>query len=78
MWYHNWGLGFGWGWALMGTVMMALFWGAVIWLLVVLAKNLGGRPRPDDDDPKSIADRRLARGEVTLEEHERILARLKG
>ena len=75
MWDHNWG--FGWGWMAFGMIMMVAFWGALIWLFVELARSAGGRPR-GDDDARAIADRRLARGEITPDEHERILARLKG
>jgi putative membrane protein len=76
MWSHNWSLG--WGWTLFGSIMMVAFWGALVWLFVELARGAGPGSRTRDEGPKEIADRRLARGELTLEEHERIVARLKG
>lgn len=75
MWGYHWGVG--WGWALTGAVMMFAFWGAIVWLLwTALARWQG--PASGRDDARSIADRRLASGQITQEEHERIVARLKG
>jgi putative membrane protein len=75
MWNHNWGLG--WGWMLFGSIMMVAFWGALVWLFVELARGAGPASRTRDASPREIADSRLASGVITLEEHERIVARLK-
>lgn len=74
MWGYHWGLG--WGWAMVGGLMMFAFWGAIVWLLWgVLTRG----PRvPGDEDPREIADRRLAAGQITADEHALIVARLKG
>lgn len=74
MWGHGWGYGGGWWmWALMllGTIGF--------WLLVayVVRTVIVGR-RPDDADPTGVSeplrvlDERLARGEIDLEEYQRI------
>jgi uncharacterized membrane protein len=74
MWGYHWGVG--WGWALVGWAMMLAFWGAIAWLLWT-AISRGQRPGSGDDDARSIADRRLASGQITHDEHERIVSRLK-
>ena len=69
----------GWGWVAM-TVGMALAWGLVITLAVVLLRGLNrpaeqahGRPSPD----RLLAER-LARGEIDEGEYRRRLATLTG
>lgn len=76
-------VGWGWGWWILTTVGMIAFWGLVIYAIVWLIR--GGRPqdawrptseRPDPDAPQEILRRRLARGEISLEEYERLRAAL--
>lgn len=74
MWgYHA---GVGWGWALGGALMMFAFWGAIIWLAWA-ALNRWNASAPDRGDARAIADRRLASGQITEQEHQNIVARLK-
>jgi putative membrane protein len=73
MWGHGWGYGGGWWmWVLMllGTIGF--------WLLVayVVRSVLVGRPHQtsttDAREPLHLLDERLARGEIDLEEYQRV------
>ncbi len=76
MWY--WGSGYGWGMALFGALMMLLFWGGIALAIVYLVRTLGGsRPRVSDSAMDTLR-RRLAAGEITSEELERISKVLQG
>lgn len=63
----------------------ALFWAAVVgligWLLIRLiggARNGSPEPLPGEtQDPESIAARRLAEGEIDLEEYEQIISAIQ-
>lgn len=68
-----------------GFLGMFLFWGLLILLLAgggaVLARQLAGT-RPSDDSQaqataRQVLDARLARGEISPEEYEAILARIE-
>lgn len=72
MWgYHE---GFGW-WMLFGGMWMVLFWGIVIAVIIWGANKLS---RPENDHVNRLetlletAQRRLAEGEVTLDEFKEI------
>ncbi len=58
-----------WNWgAWMGmTVMMVLFWGAVAWAIVAAVRGSGSSDLPS---APQIVDERLARGEISLDEHQ--------
>jgi putative membrane protein len=76
MWY--WGAGYGWGMALFGALMMLLFWGVIALAIVYLVRSLGeSRPRHNDGAMDTLR-RRLAAGEITSEEFERISKVLQG
>lgn len=68
---HN----FGWGWWLLMSIGMVAFWAVVIYGIVWLARG-GQNPRQRDEqppeDPKAILKRRLAQGEISLEEYRRL------
>jgi putative membrane protein len=72
----------GWGYALM-TVSVVLFWGAVIFGIVMLVRYFGrsGRPpvepRPPQSPERLLAER-FARGEIDEEEYRQRLAVLRG
>lgn len=74
MWGYHWGVG--WGWMLLGMAFMVVFWGALIWLFASLIRGASGRD--PHEGPREIADRRLAAGEISEEEHDRIVAKLSG
>lgn len=71
MWgYH--GLGFGAGWMGLG---MLLFWGLVIFAVVMLVRGFGGRSgfagcHPRDKTPLDILAERYAKGEIDKSEFE--------
>ena len=72
-----WGWGGGW-WILM-TVMMVLFWAAVIGVAVWAVTRLAGprsEPRSALDSPLDIARQRLAKGEISEEQFDRLRQKL--
>jgi len=76
-------LWYGGHWAFWQAGMMwagtLVFWGLLIWGVFALIK-FSRRPHQDDhaDEARRILDERLARGEITPEEHQRILDLLTG
>jgi putative membrane protein len=78
MWMHDGALG--WGWAVFGMFWMVLFWGVIIGLIVWAVKQFSGDRRGDSVSPETpleIAQKRLARGEITQEEFEELRATLQ-
>ncbi len=67
--HGGWDMGSGW-WIVM-VVMMVLFWGGVIAVAVWGIRQFTG-DRRRDGSPLEIARERLARGEITKEEFDRI------
>ncbi len=59
------------GWWIVMVVMMVLFWGGVIAVVVWGIRQFTG-DRRRDGSPLDIAKKRLARGEITKEEFDRI------
>ena len=59
------------GWWIVMPIMMVLFWGGII-ALVVWAIQQFTRGRDRVQSPLDIARERLARGEITKEEFDRI------
>lgn len=70
-----WGYADGWSWLWMGG-MMILFWGGVIALAVVFFRAMSG-PR-GGDQALDLLRRRLAAGEISQEEFEKIRKTLQG
>jgi uncharacterized membrane protein len=68
--------GSGWAWWQAGLMWggMLVFWGLLIWAAYALITNLIRRPGPghDNEDARSILDGRLARGEISPEEYQRL------
>jgi putative membrane protein len=63
----------GWGWWLLMMVGMVAFWGLVIYGIVVVARGAGASARPPStptEPPQLVLKRRLAAGEITVEEYE--------
>lgn len=74
MWHAQDGMGW---WMIFGSLMMIAFWGGVIWLIVSLARP--SRPEPPGQDTAiRILRERYARGELSREEFDRMLAELNG
>jgi len=76
MWY--WGSGYGWGTALFGVLMTLLFWGGVALAIVYIVRSLGGSQPTQSDNAMATLRRRLAAGEITSEEFDRISKVLQG
>jgi putative membrane protein len=76
MW--SWGSGYGWGMAVFGVLMMLVFWGGIAVAVAYVVRSLG-RPRPTGGDgAMDTLRRRLAAGEITSEEFERLRQVLQG
>lgn len=68
----------GWGWGGMmvgGGLMMLVFWGAIIFLIVMLVRGLGGfgsarQPDQTRQSALEILRERFARGEIDRQEYE--------
>ena len=78
MWMFN-----GYGMGAAGWLLMALFWIAVIALVVFAVVRLfparaeaGPAPRERVEDPREILKRRLANGEIDVDTDERLSARV--
>jgi putative membrane protein len=65
-----------WGFGVFGMIFVVLFWGMLIFLVVwgILRLTGGQKPSPleSHDSPLEILKKRLASGEVTDEEYEKI------
>lgn len=65
----------GWlGWLVMSVGMVA-FWGLVIWGIVALVRggsSSSREPEPAGERPLEILQRRLARGEISVEQYEEL------
>lgn len=68
-WMHS---DFGWGWMALMVVVMVLFWGAVIFGIVWLIRDVADRrPEPRTESPVDVLDRRFAEGEISEEDRNR-------
>jgi putative membrane protein len=80
----GWGWGYGGmsGWGAGGSILMAVFWIAlialIVWAVVRLVQSSGGRyrDRQHAETPQEILDRRFARGEIDTAAYEDARARL--
>ncbi len=70
MWH--WDSGYGWGMAILGMLTMLLFWGGIAVAIVFLVRSLAPSRSTRDDSAMETLRRRLAAGEITPEEFERI------
>jgi len=70
-----WHGGWGWGHMMFGSLMMILFFGAIVLAVVFAARWLGGtahRPEPPSSESRALAilEERFARGEIEKDEFE--------
>lgn len=68
---HN----FGWGWWLVMSIGMLAFWALAIYGVLWLArggKNAQELEEQPPESPEQILKRRLARGEISIEEYRRL------
>jgi uncharacterized membrane protein len=71
-WVGYWGWGYGWPWpGLIWLVVALLFWAGLIVLLVWAVRSSAAPRRPADAALETLR-RRLAQGEISQEEYERI------
>lgn len=70
MWF--WGTGGAWWMWIFGALMMLLFWGGLAAIVVFLVRALAGPRQAHSDTAMETLRRRLAAGEITEEEFERI------
>jgi putative membrane protein len=80
-----WNSGWAWWQASLMWLPMIAFWALLIWLIYALVTGATGRGRrPErgeergDGDARRILDERLARGEVDLEEYQRLRDVIEG
>ncbi len=79
-----WGGGWGWGGWLLMSVVMVLFWVAVITAIVLVIRYLvgsggarGGPPRYEPPRPEDVLAGRFARGEIDEDEYRRRITLLR-
>jgi putative membrane protein len=70
-WHNGWSGG--WDWLPM-MLMMVLVWGGLIWLAIVLVRNVARHGANDPTGSRSpsgreLLDQRLARGEIDVDEY---------
>ena len=70
MWDHTGGWGM--GWIGLGMIHMVVFWGVVIFVIVALARLIGGRRESSSDRALDILRERFARGEIDADEYDRV------
>lgn len=65
-------MGFGMGF---GLLFMLLFWGALIWLVVMIVN--AAQSGKKEEDPSNILKKRYASGEITKKQYEEMKKELK-
>ena len=82
-WEMGYGAGMGYGWIFM-VVIWILLLGALVWFVTWLVMGqrarsaAGGVPLPGQETPLEILDRRLAKGEIDVDEYQKVRAQLTG
>lgn len=66
-----WNTGYDWPWTLLWLAFAVLFWGSLMAILI-WAVRLAIRPKRNQDRTMQVLLRRLAAGEITRDEYERI------
>ena len=74
MWAANEGMGW---WMLFGGVFWLLFIGALVYLFSNVVDRATGTPAGQPETPDEVAQRRLAAGDISHEEYERIRETLR-
>jgi putative membrane protein len=64
----------GWAWWLLMSIGMVAFWGLVIYAVVRLARGPSSQPRERDtrERPDEVLRRRLAQGEISIDEYDQL------
>jgi len=66
MWWND---GWGWGGWLGMSLLMLVFWGALIWLIATLVGNRSGKDTPPLRRAAEVLAERFARGEIGQAEY---------
>lgn len=80
MGYGDWNdrMGGGPGWWILMTVMMVVFWGGIIWFAVTMIRRPNHTTKNvTTKTAKEILDKRLARGEIELDDYRQRLEALR-
>ena len=60
----------GWGWMTLMMILMALFWGAVIFGVIWLIRgSFDRRPEARSETPTEVLERRFAEGVISVEDY---------
>lgn len=68
--------GFGW-WMIFSSFWIIVFIVALAWVFGSLGSHSRQAPPPHHETPEEIAKRRLASGEITHEEYDRLIEKLR-
>ena len=80
MGYGDWndGMGGGSGWWILMTILMVVFWGGLIWFAVTLVRRPNHTSKSvTRKTAHEILDKRLARGEIELDDYRQRLEALR-
>jgi putative membrane protein len=74
-----WGYGQGWVWMLLVSLLWLVLIGLIVWAVVTLSLRARQPDRETErrETPKEILDRRLARGELGVDDYKRARAHLE-
>ncbi|MFY9487816.1 MAG: SHOCT domain-containing protein [Solirubrobacterales bacterium] len=75
---NNWRMhgNFGDGWGIVMTIIMVLFWATILVLAIWFARSSAASRAPNQTAPLEVLQHRLARGEISAEEYERLREKL--
>ena len=66
------------GYGGLGMIFMVLFWGLIIALVVILIRQASSRSNSNDEEsPTDIVRQRYAKGEISKQEFDHLMAELK-
>lgn len=70
----------GWGWWVVSSIGMVAFWALVIYGVFWLTRSAGGQTprREPPEPPEEVLKRRLAAGEISVEEYEQARQAMAG
>lgn len=76
MFYMHHSAGWGWGWWVLMTIGMIAFWALIIYAIVWLVRGAraGQSEQMSPEPPEQVLKRRLAHGEISIDEYERLRA----
>lgn len=69
---------FGGGWGVVMMIGMIVFWAAIVVLAVWLVRGVADQRAPERKGPLEILQHRLAQGEISVEDYDRLREKLTG